>query len=41
VPLDRFVGFAFVWLALVAVMWDRVRMVARSRHVREPLTPTA
>ena len=23
-PLDRFVGFGFVWVALVVVMWDRV-----------------
>jgi chloramphenicol-sensitive protein RarD len=24
VPLDRLVGFAFVWVALVVVMWDRI-----------------
>ncbi|MGE5209721.1 MAG: EamA family transporter RarD [Acidobacteriota bacterium] len=24
VPLDRLVGFAFVWAALIVVMWDRV-----------------
>ncbi len=24
VPLDRVIGFAFVWAALIAVMWDRV-----------------
>lgn len=41
VPLDRLVGFAFVWLALAAVMWDRVRTVTRSRRMREPLTPSA
>ena len=33
VPLDRVVGFAFVWVALVVVMWDRV-----STH-RRALTP--
>jgi chloramphenicol-sensitive protein RarD len=41
VPLDRLVGFGFVWLALVAVMWDRVRTVSRSRQLHEPLAPTA
>jgi chloramphenicol-sensitive protein RarD len=41
VPLDRLVGFSFVWLALVAVMWDRVRTVSRSRQLHEPLAPTA
>jgi chloramphenicol-sensitive protein RarD len=25
VPLDRFIGFAVVWVALLVVMWDRVR----------------
>jgi chloramphenicol-sensitive protein RarD len=24
VPLDRVVGFAFVWIALLVVMWDRI-----------------
>jgi len=24
VPLDRLIGFAFVWVALIVVMWDRV-----------------
>jgi chloramphenicol-sensitive protein RarD len=28
-PLDRVVGFAFVWLALGAVMWDRIAAVRR------------
>ena len=30
VPLDRFVGFAVVWVALLVVMWDRVRTHRRS-----------
>ncbi len=32
VPLDRLVGFAFVWVALVVVMWDRV-----ATHRRPPV----
>jgi chloramphenicol-sensitive protein RarD len=32
VPLDRFVGFAVVWVALLVVMWDRVRT-----HRRPPV----
>ena len=32
VPVDRFVGFAFVWVALAVVMWDRV-----SSHRRAPV----
>lgn len=31
-PLDRLVGFSFVWIALVAVMWDRVTIARRERH---------
>ncbi len=34
VPPLRFIGFAIVWVALVAVMWDRVR--ARRRPVALP-----
>lgn len=30
-PIDRFIGFAFVWLALVVVMSDRIRE-AKQRH---------
>lgn len=30
VPLDRFVGFAVVWVALLVVMWDRVATHRRS-----------
>jgi len=30
VPLDRVIGFAFVWVALVVVMWDRVSSHRRS-----------
>lgn len=29
-PLDRVIGFAFVWVALVVVMWDRVSTHRRS-----------
>ena len=29
VPLDRFIGFAVVWVALLVVMWDRVAMHRR------------
>jgi chloramphenicol-sensitive protein RarD len=36
VPLDRLIGFAFVWLALVAIMWDRIRV---ARRLGEPLPP--
>jgi chloramphenicol-sensitive protein RarD len=34
-PLDRFVGFAFVWVALAAVMGDQV-----SRHRRRTVAAT-
>jgi chloramphenicol-sensitive protein RarD len=30
VPVDRLVGFAFVWVALAVVMWDRVASHRRS-----------
>ena len=30
VPIDRVIGFAFVWVALVVVMWDRVSTHRRS-----------
>lgn len=30
-PLDRIVGFAFVWIALGIVMWDRVRSQGQDR----------
>jgi len=29
-PLDRLVGFAIVWVALLVVMWDRVATHRRS-----------
>ncbi len=29
-PLDRLIGFGFVWIALVAVMWDRVSIARRA-----------
>ena len=34
VPPARLVGFAFVWLALVVVMWDRLREARRTRMPR-------
>ena len=37
-PLDRLIGFGFVWIALVAVTWDRVSIARRAG--REPI-PTA
>jgi chloramphenicol-sensitive protein RarD len=36
VPVDRLVGFAFVWAALIVVMWDRVA-THRRPVVREPV----
>jgi chloramphenicol-sensitive protein RarD len=36
-PLDRVVGFAFVWVALGAVMWDRIA-TSRRESVPEPAT---
>ncbi len=36
VPLDRLVGFSFVWVALVVVMWDRVA-THRRRTGLEPV----
>jgi chloramphenicol-sensitive protein RarD len=36
-PLDRVVGFGFVWIALIAVMWDRVSI---ARRANEPSTVT-
>lgn len=36
VPVDRLVGFAFVWVALAVVMWDRVT-VHRRTVVPDPL----
>jgi chloramphenicol-sensitive protein RarD len=29
-PLDRLVGFGFVWIALIAVMWDQVSIARRA-----------
>ena len=29
-PAERLVGFRFVWIALVAVMWDRVSIARRA-----------
>jgi len=40
VPVLRFVGFAFVWCALVVVMYDRIaagRRAARAAPVEAPL----
>jgi chloramphenicol-sensitive protein RarD len=34
VPLDRLIGFAFVWLALLAVILDRLAGAGRSRVPR-------
>lgn len=31
VPLVRLIGFTFVWMALLAVMWDRIAVARRSR----------
>jgi chloramphenicol-sensitive protein RarD len=36
VPVDRLVGFAFVWVALIVVMWDRVATHRRSA-IPEPV----
>jgi chloramphenicol-sensitive protein RarD len=36
-PAERLVGFTFVWIALVAVMWDRV---AIARRANGPAVPT-
>jgi chloramphenicol-sensitive protein RarD len=33
VPLDRLIGFTFVWIALLAVIWDTIR---RARNPRIP-----
>ena len=30
-PLDRIVGFSFVWVALIVVMYDRIRSARASR----------
>jgi chloramphenicol-sensitive protein RarD len=32
-PLDRFIGFAFVWIALIVVMTDRIREAHRRNRV--------
>ncbi len=37
VPLDRIIGFGFVWTALIVVMWDRVATYRRSSTL-EPVT---
>jgi chloramphenicol-sensitive protein RarD len=37
VPLDRLIGFAFVWVALIVVMWDRV---ASHRRDTQPVLIT-
>ncbi len=31
-PLDRLIGFGFVWIALIAVMWDRIAIARRRRE---------
>ena len=36
VPVDRLAGFAFVWAALLVVMWDRVATHRRSA-IPEPV----
>ena len=36
VPLDRLIGFAVVWAALLVVMWDRVA-THRRQLVPEPI----
>jgi chloramphenicol-sensitive protein RarD len=36
-PWDRVVGFAFVWAALAAVMWDRVVAERRRAVVTTPV----
>lgn len=38
VPLDRLIGFTFVWIALVAVIWDTIR---RSGGARIPAAVSA
>ena len=37
-PLDRIIGFAFVWAALAAVIWDRVQAARTPAVVAVPLT---
>jgi chloramphenicol-sensitive protein RarD len=39
VPLDRLIGFGFVWVALLAVMWDRLRP-GRRPTARRPAVPS-
>ncbi len=31
-PLDRVIGFSFVWVALLAVMWERIRFAQAARN---------
>ena len=38
-PLDRLIGFGFVWIALLAVMWDRIA-IARGRDEQPALELT-
>jgi len=41
VPLDRLIGFGFVWMALLAVMWDRLRWGRRAAARRAAIpSPT-
>ena len=35
-PLDRLIGFGFVWVALVAVMWDQFSLVRRAGGTARP-----
>lgn len=37
-PLDRIIGFAFVWAALAAVIWDRVQAARTPAVVAVPVT---
>lgn len=36
-PADRIIGFAFVWVALVVVMWDRIRSARSSGRTTRPV----
>lgn len=37
-PLNRLIGFAFIWLALVVVMTDRIRSYQRGARPRPPVS---
>jgi chloramphenicol-sensitive protein RarD len=40
-PLNRLIGFAFIWLALVVVMTDRIRSHQRVARPRPPVSDEA